>query len=48
MIEMVSIHRKIDESAEWATDELNEPHFWLILLLVITLIIAGVLFALGL
>ena len=47
MIVMVSIHRKIDESAEWATDEINEPHFWLILLLVVTLIIAGVLFALG-
>lgn len=38
----------MDKSAEWATDELNEPHFWLILLLIAMAIIAAVLFAFGL
>ncbi|MDD5502965.1 MAG: hypothetical protein PHH26_05825 [Candidatus Thermoplasmatota archaeon] len=44
---MVNLQKKMDEGAEWATDELNEPHFWLILLIIAMLIIAVVLFALG-
>lgn len=45
---MVEVHKKMDEIGEWATEEVNEPHLWLIILLVAIIIIAVVLFALGL